>query len=292
MMETVSDKTTTEPSSGKEQQRKAPDPEMPTRGSQSIFLAKFRERLFVHLAQIGVVIMLVVLWQLIAGHVLPLYATSRPSDVWSALVHYLGGNSSGWTDIQTTASEAALGYVIGVGGGVTLGLTLGSFPKFGQIVQPVIAALNAVPMVALAPLLLIVTGIGLWSKVVLSALIVFFIVFYNTYYGRMNASHELRDVVKVCGGRGWAQIRYVVVPGMLPSVLAAMRTGVAFSMIGAVVGEFVASANGLGWYVINQGQLFNTAGSLAGIIVMVMVVLLGQTIISIPEKFLLRWKTG
>lgn len=236
--------------------------------------------------------MLVVLWQLIAGHVLPLYATSRPSDVWSALVHYLGGNSSGWTDIQTTASEAALGYVIGVGGGVTLGLTLGSFPKFGQIVQPVIAALNAVPMVALAPLLLIVTGIGLWSKVVLSALIVFFIVFYNTYYGRMNASHELRDVVKVCGGRGWAQIRYVVVPGMLPSVLAAMRTGVAFSMIGAVVGEFVASANGLGWYVINQGQLFNTAGSLAGIIVMVMVVLLGQTIISIPEKFLLRWKTG
>jgi NitT/TauT family transport system permease protein len=107
--------------------------------------------------------------QLASGHLIPAYAISKPTAVISDLRSYLG-SAAGLADIRETAYEIIVGFVIGVGIGAVLGLVLGSFRLAGQVLEPLVAAINGIPKIALAPLFLLFFGIGAWSKIAIAAL--------------------------------------------------------------------------------------------------------------------------
>lgn len=240
--------------------------------------------------QLLVIAVFLVCWQLLGGKLLPIDVTSKPLLVWHQFSAYVT-SSAGWADIRITVEELIIGYAAGISAGIFVGLLLGSVSILGRVFQPMIAALNAIPTIALAPLFLIMTGLGIWSKVSVAGLIVFFLMFNNTYTGRHAVSDQLLNTVRVIGGSKVAEIRYVVLPTLVPNILAGMRAGVAFAMIGVIVGEFVASAKGIGNYINNQSQLFNTAGTMAGILVLVIVVLIGTGFVSLLQRYLLRWRS-
>lgn len=251
--------------------------------------ATFQSQTAVGIYRIGVIVAALLGWEFVSGRLLPGFAVSRPTAVAATLVHYLT-STSGWLDIRLTYEEYFLGLLIGIVAGVFVAVLFASVRVLGRIFEPIISAFNSIPMLALAPLFLILFGIGIWSKVVISAITVFFIMFFNVYLGILSTPPALTNVLRVMGAGPLAQLRYAVIPSIAPALLAGLRVSIAIAMIGVLVGEFVASVHGVGRYIDDQTGLFNTAGTLAGIIVAVSLVLLCRAVLLVFERRLTRWQ--
>jgi len=230
-------------------------------------------------------------WQLASGHIISALAVSRPTAVVAALYHYVGSRS-GWIDIRVTMTEYACGFSIGAVAGLTVAIFLATVKIAGKVFEPIFAALNAIPVIALAPLFIIIFGLGIWSKVVISAFAVFFIMFWNVYIGAKNLPNGLLNMLRVIGGGRWDRIRYGIIPGIAPSIFAAVRLAVSVGMLGSVLGEFLVSVAGIGHYIANAGQQFQTADVLAAIIVVVVIVLSVRGLVILLERRLTRWQRG
>jgi NitT/TauT family transport system permease protein len=151
--------------------------------------------------------------------------------------------------------------------------------------------LNAVPRVVLAPLFLLWFGLGIWSKVALAVTLVFFVMFFNTYQGVRDADRVIIDNVRMLGATERQLVRHVLIPSALTWIFSSLQTSLGFAMVGAVVGEYLGSARGLG-YVISQAEgTFDTTGVFAGMTVLSTVVVLVSAGVTRLEKWLLRWKT-
>lgn len=240
-------------------------------------------------ARLLIVLALIGLWQLLSGRVIATYIVSSPGAVASALASYLG-SSAGWLDIRTTLTELVIAYFCGEIAGFVVGVVLGTVRVLGKIMEPLIAAANGIPHIALAPLFIIFLGIGIWSKVTIGALIVFFVMFYNTYTGIRGINQELVSLVRLYGARRRTIVRYVLVPGMMPAILSALSAGIPFALIGVIVGEFIAAVNGVGNYIVGASNRFDAAGTYAGIIVLLIIVLLGNLLFRIVRARVLRWQ--
>ena len=253
---------------------------------------QLRERLMSPLAIVAYRIVFVVValggWEFVSGRLFPTFAISKPSAILVRLAAYLTSRN-GWVDIRLTYQEYLLGLAIGVAGGLLVAILFASVRILGKIFEPLISGFNSIPMLALAPLFLILFGIGIWSKVVIAAITVFFVMFFNVYLGILNTPPALSDVLRVMGASKFDQLRYAVIPSIAPALLAGLRLSVAIAMIGVLVGEFVASVRGVGRYIDDQTGLFNTDGTLAGIIVAVSIVLLFRGLLIAVERRMMRW---
>lgn len=237
--------------------------------------------------RILVILAILVLWQVLSGPVLPEYAVSKPTEILTALREYLG-SSAGWLDIKTTTVEVALGFVVGVAFGAVSGLVLGSLPMVGQILEPLIAAVNGIPKIALAPLFILFFGIGMPSKVALAAIGVSFVVFFNIYLGLRQRDRELVEIVQVMGGKKHHVLGYVTIPTLAAPFFAGLKTGGPFAILGVIGGEFVASANGIGHQLFISATNLDAAGMFAGLIVLVVMTLLLNSILSALDRLALK----
>jgi NitT/TauT family transport system permease protein len=228
-------------------------------------------------------------WEFVSGRLFPTFAISKPSAILTRLVAYLTSHN-GWVDIRLTYQEYFLGLVIGIAAGIAIATLFASVKILGRIFEPIVSALNSIPMLALAPLFLILFGIGIWSKVVIAAITVFFIMFFNVYLGILSTPPALADVLRVMGANKFDQLRYAIIPSIAPALLAGLRVSVAIAMIGVLVGEFVASVRGVGRYIDDQTGLFNTDGTMAGIIVAVSIVLICRGVLIALERRLMHWQ--
>lgn len=233
-------------------------------------------------------IAILVAWQLLSGHALSKQYFSNPDEIirrfgsmWRA------GTLS--TNIWTTTKEFLLGYAAGVVGGVVIGVLFALVPRLSGIVQPYMFAFYSVPNIALAPLFVIIFGIGLDSKVALVGLGTFFFVFLTTYHGATTMDRELINVARVMGASPRLVVTDVLVPSALPAIFLGLRGAVPHALTGAVVGEFIASQNGLGWMVVNAANGFDTAGLFVGVVILAGGSLLVTFGIGALERVLLRW---
>ena len=254
--------------------------------------AKWRERLTgpvaVMIYRIAFIAVALGGWEFASGRLLPGFAISKPSAILARLVQYLTSRN-GWIDIRLTYQEYLLGLAIGVAAGLFVATLFASVRLLGRIFEPIVSGFNSIPMLALAPLFLILFGIGIWSKVVIAAITVFFIMFFNVYLGILNTPPALADVLRVMGANKFDQLRYAIIPSIAPALLSGLRLSVAIAMIGVLIGEFVASVRGVGRYIDDQTGLFNTDGTLAGIIVAVSIVLLFRGLLLTIERRMMRW---
>jgi len=233
---------------------------------------------------------LVALWQWAAqaGHLNPLYMPA-PSAVAATLVQLFVSGTI-WPHLYATFSAALGGLVIGLGLGAGLGAAAALTPFIGDLLEPVMIGLNAVPRVVLAPLFVIWFGIGLGSKVALAVMLVAVLIFFTVFTGIREVDKKLVERVTTLGG-GWRDLlREVYVPSVVAWVLGNLKVAVGFAFTGAVVGEFVASTRGLGYLLSFAQSNYNSALMIALIALIMGFVLLIFGVTGWLERRLLRWR--
>ena len=189
-----------------------------------------------------------------------------------------------------TLAEVLGGLGLGLVAATTLGYCIAKWPALERALTPYIVASQAVPIVAVAPLLIIWFGAGLQSKVLISALIVFFPILINTVLGLRSVEPELHDLMRSLRATRWQVFTKLDVPGALPVWLAGVKVGATLAVIGAVVGEFVGADRGLG-FLINFGRgQYDTALVFVAVIALVAIALGLYGLVSALERWLLRWK--
>ena len=175
--------------------------------------------------------------------------------------------------LLVTMQETIIGFLLGTVLGVAVGFCFAHWEKLAHIFDPLMVALNAMPRVVLAPLFILWFGLGLLSKVVMVISLVFFVVFFSTYTGIREVDRDLVNNARLLGAGPRHLIRHVLLPSALTWIFASLRTSVGFALIGAVVGEYLGSHEGMGYVISYAEAMFNATGVLAGLLVLMAAVI-------------------
>jgi NitT/TauT family transport system permease protein len=230
------------------------------------------------------------LWEIVSGRWIEPFLISSPSRIFTSMIT---GFHSGdllrhtWVTFQ----EIAIGFPIGAMSGIFLGYAFGRSRLLAEVFEPIIIALNGIPRTAVAPLFIVWLGIGLWSKVGVVFLLTFFLNFFNTYTGMRQMDQEYIDLARLMGVKGWKLSFKVIFPAISPYVFTGIRTSIPFAVIGAIVGEFIAATEGVGFFIRLSAGIFKTADVFVGIIVLMIMVIIMDRIAEIIERRALRWQT-
>jgi NitT/TauT family transport system permease protein len=206
------------------------------------------------------VVVVLCLWEAVVRvtHV-PNYILPAPSQIAGVLRADLA-SSVMWTNLGVTASETLLGFAVGSALGLILGVCIGEFPVIGDALYPIIVAFQAMPKVAIAPLLLVWFGFGLASKVAIAALLAFFPLLVNTALGLRAGDPGQEELMKALAASRWQMFRMVRFRNALPSIFAGLELAMVFSVIGAIVGEFVGARAGIGYMIQQRNANVDIAG--------------------------------
>jgi NitT/TauT family transport system permease protein len=230
------------------------------------------------------------LWQILASSLgLPAFILPGPGLVWERLLRALGDGSLLRHTLYTLA-EVMIGLLLGASLATGLGYLLAKSRLLERILAPYLVASQAIPIVAIAPLLVIWFGPGMFSKVLICALIVFFPVLVNTVVGLRAVPENLRDLMRSMQATRLQMLRFLEIPAALPIFLGGLRIGATLAVIGAVVGEFVGADRGLGFLInVSKGQ-YDTALVFVAIFTLVMMALGLYSAVVLLETRLLAWQ--
>lgn len=274
---------------------KKPTHPQPTADDLFVVDPSIRERrkttVVVVVSRVLIVVATLTGWQLASGRLISEFWVSSPSAIASALSSFWTGGELG-PAIQVTLIETALGFVVGAVTGILVGLIFGVSPIVARVLDPFLVGLNSIPRVALIPLFILWFGIGLETKVLFAATLVFFPVFMSTFAGARDVDRDLIDVIRVMGASRMATVRKVLVPSALVWVFAGLRMSIPFALIGAVIAEMFTADDGLGYLISISANQYDTAGAFAAIFVTTILGLLLTYAISFLETRTLRWRTA
>jgi NitT/TauT family transport system permease protein len=241
-------------------------------------------RLLVGIAFLG-------LWQYASGRWIDPLLVSSPE----AVGHRLWGwtiDGTLWSNLSITLEATLFGFLIGCGVGFLLGLLFGRFQMIADVFDPYITAIYCIPKIALAPLFIIWFGIGIDSKIAVSAAIVFFVIFLNTYTGVREVNPLYINTTRIMGGGEAAVMRYVIIPSAASWVITGLKVSVPYALVGTVIGEFMSSNRGIGFLISQATGLFDTSSVFAGIIILAVVGAIINTALKYFETWVLRWRTA
>ena len=245
--------------------------------------------------QVAVAVIALALWQFFAtvpvlGKVLlPPFFFSTPIDVASQIVNWFWTGTI-WKHLVITLWESILAFTIGSALGVMVGFWFARQPRIAAVFDPYVKMVNALPRVVLAPIFTLWLGLGIWSKVALGVTLVFFIVFFNVYQGVKEVSPTVLDNGRMLGMNDRQFMRHVYWPSALSWMFSSLHTSVGFAVVGAVVGEYLGSAAGLGYLIQQAEGIFDVAGVFAGMFVLSAFVLLIDYAVTLVERRLLVWR--
>jgi NitT/TauT family transport system permease protein len=247
------------------------------------------------ITQLILALLIIAAWEALAGgfgtgwHVLDPLLFSSPSQI-AADLYQIFSRGLLWIDIGVTLEEAFFGLVLGMVTGFILGL-LSAYSSFlARVLDPFMAAVNATPRLALAPIFMLWLGIGISSKVALAWLVVFFIVYYNTYQGARSVDPDLIRAIRVTGASQRQIIRIVILPSVFAWAFAALRPSVGFALIAAVGGEFVGANHGLGYQLLVAQGLLVTARIYSILVILMVVGVIVTAACQQIENRVLRWR--
>jgi NitT/TauT family transport system permease protein len=241
------------------------------------------------IAAIGIGALL--MWQFGIGYIVNQRYISTPVEVAASLLERIGSGDLP-RHILATMTAAGGGYLIGIVVGLTGAFGLLMTRRGYDVLEPFLLAFYAIPKIALAPLFIMWFGLALTPKILLAALMVFFIVFMNTVSGVRGVDRGLVDVARVLGAGRLAIIRKVLIPAAAPSIMAAIRVTFARAMVGAILAEFIASREGLGYMIVRAARQFDIATVFAGVVVIAALVMLVNGVIRLVEARLFPWASG
>jgi len=202
----------------------------------------------------------------------------------------LAGNADIYLHLGTTLLETVLAFGIGTVLGLACGLWLALAPTASAILDPYIKAANSMPRVILAPIFSLWLGLGIWSKVALAVTLVFFIVFFNVYQGVKEVSPVVLANARMLGANQRQLLRTVYLPSATSWVFSSLHTSVGLAFVGAVVGEYLGSARGVGYLILQAEGTFDVNTVFAGIVVLTAFALVLDGIVGRLEKRLMKWQ--
>ena len=191
-----------------------------------------------------------------------------------------------WVTLVETMLAFLIGTVLGVGGGIWLALS----PMAAAILDPYIKALNAMPRIILAPIFVVWFGLGMASKIALGVTLVFFIVFFNVYQGVREVSPVVLANARMLGASPRQLLRFVYMPSAMSWVFASLHNSVGLAFVGAVVGEYLGSSEGVGYLILQAEGVFDINSVFAGIVVLTAFALVLDTLVTLAEQRLMVWQ--
>jgi NitT/TauT family transport system permease protein len=241
------------------------------------------------MAQILVGVAFIVFWEFSSRYLVDPFFISSPIAVVAKLWQWIVGGDL-VHHLSVTLYAAAVGFLVGSIGGFAFGFIFGRYKRIGAVFDPYITAIYCLPKIALAPLFIMWFGIGIESKVAMSAVIVFFLVFLNTYSGVRDVNPIYIHATRIMGATEWQLLRTVIGPSAAAWVLTGLKVSVPYALIGAVVGEFMSSNRGIGFLIAQSSALFDTAGVFAGLVVLAIVGGVINEALKRFEKHIMRWR--
>ena len=274
----------------------AGEPRVPTDAEVEAAAERARKRhvRLVYFWRFGILIALLAGWEASArmGWIDEFFF-SKPSDVLDRLYTWaVEGTSEGplWYHLWVTMEEALLGFFAGSIAGVVAGIALGRNRMLSDVLSIYIKVFNSIPRVVLAPIFIMLFGLGLTSKVALAFVMVFFVVFANAFQGVREADRNLIANAQILGARGWQLTRTVVIPSAMSWIFASLHVSFGFAIVAAIVGEFVGSRHGIGLLINIAKGTFDAGGMYAAIVIIMVVALAAEYVMTLIEHRLAKWR--
>jgi NitT/TauT family transport system permease protein len=256
--------------------------------------AEQRRRLRIQLLRVGLAVGLLGTWEALAQfEIIDVFFFGQPSGIVNQLWKWVTrGTAQGplWEQIATTLEETILGFLIGVVLGVIFGILLGRNRTVADVFGPYIKGANAMPRVVLGSLFIIWFGLGLWSKVALAVVLVFFVVFFNAFQGVREVDRNLLANARILGASPRQVTTEVIIPSALTWIIASLHTSFGFALVGAVVGEYLGAIKGLGLMIATAQGTFNPNGVFAAMTILAAVALLAEAGVTALENRLITWR--
>jgi NitT/TauT family transport system permease protein len=251
--------------------------------------ARKRDLLVVNLGRLLVAVAVLALWQVASGRWVPEFWISSPLAVLKAVGRLWNEAALGYS-MGATVLEALVGFAVGAIAGTLIGVVFGINRVTARILDPYVLGFYAMPRIALIPLFILWFGLGFETKVIFTALLVFFPIFMNTLSGIRGVDQDLIDVLRVMGASRLNIIAKVLVPSALTWVFAGLRISVPYALIGAIVAEMFTSNVGLGYLISKTANEFDTAGLFATLAVTTALAIALNYVVVVLEARLLRWR--
>lgn len=236
------------------------------------------------------VILILGLWEIstLIGWVDPFFVSS-PSRIAGHLMTELTDYGF-YRDLYVSAVEMAVGYAFGASAGIAAGVLLARWELVARIVDPFLIALNSIPRMALAPLLIIWFGIDMMSKIVLAGTLVFFVMFFNTIGGIRSVDDSLRNVARVVGATEWQIFYKIMLPSASSWIITGLKMSLPFALIGVIVGEFMAASKGLGYRLNVFTATYDITGAMTVILIIMLLMTMLTEVMNRIEAKVLRWR--
>ena len=214
--------------------------------------------------------------------------TSEPSLIADRLVQWARGDL--YLQVATTLTEVVTGLFIGAVFGILAGLVLGRSPLLSVILRPIIVAFYSVPLIALAPLFIMFFGLDMLPKIVLVTLVVFFLLFFNTFAGATSVDHDLIAQVELMGSTRREKFQKVVAPACMAWIVGGFKIALPYALVAATTGEMLAARRGLGFLLSDAASQFDMTSLYAALFILMMMGLAVSEAAAWAERRLLRWR--
>ena len=251
---------------------------------------KLRRNLVIFL-RIGVGICLLGLWELVSRYLIDPFWISRPTHIITRLWEWY---STGFffPHLRATMLEIGVGFLIGLALAIIASLLLGTRKELAQVLDPFMMAIWSVPGIVLGPLFILYFGIGFTAKIVLVAVTVFFLIFFNTFNGIREVDQEWIDVLHIMGAKQRSVFIKVILPASALWIFSSFKNAIPYSLVAAVVGELIASQRGIGYLIQDASGVMDTTGVFAALFNLMLVGLFLNEVVEQAEKRILHWRTS
>ncbi|HUF19806.1 MAG TPA: ABC transporter permease [Burkholderiales bacterium] len=244
------------------------------------------------LYQAALLLALFLLWDVLTRTgILPPFFFGQPLRVLERVWEWFSTGKI-YPHLGVTLLETVLAFAIGTIAGLVVGLWLALSPTASSLLDPYIKAFNAMPRVILAPIFAVWFGLGIWSKVLLGVTLVFFVVFFSVYHGVREVSPVVLSNARMLGASRRQLLRFVYIPSATAWVFSSLHTAVGMAFVGAVVGEYLGSAKGVGYLILQAEGVFDINTVFAGVLVLTIFALILDRAVTVAERHLLRWRPG
>jgi NitT/TauT family transport system permease protein len=236
-----------------------------------------------------IVVVFLATWQFVSGRFFPVFIVSSPELVWQRFWEFMdGGELLG--HLAYTMQACLAGFTIGAVIGSSLGLAFGIFEPVARTIQPFAAMLYSTPKIMLAPLIVVWFGVDLTMKVVIAAFSCMWIIFYNVWNATRRIDRGLQDQMRLMGASQRQIITGLYFPSATTWLLTSLRVAFPVALIGSVVGEFVASSQGLGHLALDSGQRYDTAGVLVAVLTITLTAMTIDTLLAALQRKVALWQ--
>ncbi|HEU4390494.1 MAG TPA: ABC transporter permease [Blastocatellia bacterium] len=253
-------------------------------------MARENSRTRIRIYQVLLAVGFVLLWEsLVRAGLLDEFFFPKPTSTLMRIGEWFARRDI-YGHLGITFAESLLAFVIGTFAGIGIGLWLALTPRMLEVLEPFIKASNAIPRIVLAPIFTLWLGLGIASKVALGVTLVFFLAFFNTYQGIREVNPVILANARMLGASWRHLLRHVYLPSAAGWIISSLRSSIGFAVVGAVVGEYLGAASGIGYVIAQAEGLFDTTGVFAGMAVLVAFVLVLDAGITLIERRVLVWR--